>query len=87
MFVSLKVTLIIIYSPFFSDLKIESLYPNLHSIFVNVSISSVKRLTASQLMKLSLSSTPYAPIFCMGDAPTSPGISDRFSTPERLLFI
>ena len=29
-------------------------------------------------------STPYAPIFCIGAAPTDPGIKDKFSIPYHL---
>ena len=36
---------------------------------------------ASSSWNRSSSSTPYAPMFCMGPAPVLPGIRDRFSSP------
>ena len=31
-------------------------------------------------------SEPYAPIFCIGVAPTDPGIPDKFSNPYKFFF-
>ena len=36
---------------------------------------------ASNQANRSFTSTPYAPMFCMGEAPTEPGINARFSNP------
>ena len=41
------------------------------------------RSKAWTVSMMSFASTPYAPMFCTALAPTSPGISDRFSGPQR----
>lgn len=66
-----------------SCLKIELRYPKSHSYLLSnltfhVSISNP--LTDSMV---SLTSTPYAPMFWIGAAPTDHGMSARFSIPRR----
>ncbi len=71
------------YWPFNSLLKTLSLYPNSHSSLEKVWISPDSKWYASNFSKTSFISTPYAPIFCIGLAPTLPGIKDKFSTPHK----
>ena len=49
--------------------------------FQNFSLP-VSIFIASTFTSTSLSSTPYAPMFCMGAAPTVPGIRAKFSIPQ-----
>ena len=63
---------------FFNILSNSSPSPttlNSHSPFL--------KKTPSSLTNTSLNSTPYAPIFCTGAAPTVPGIKDKFSSPPK----
>ena len=62
-------------------LKILFLYSNKHEFLSNCfSFESSKNIPLTFSIN-DLTSTPYAPIFWIGAAPTDPGISDKFSIP------
>ena len=70
-----------IHLPRSSRLNTLSRYPNWHFDASNRSKAPSSMRTASNQAKWSLTSTPYAPMFCMGLAPTLPGMRDKFSKP------
>ena len=62
-------------------LNIEFLYLNLHELLFKV-LNSPFSISKQLILSIKLdTSWPYAPIFCIGAAPTVPGIRDKFSKP------
>jgi len=62
-------------------LKTLFLYSNKQDLLSNFSSFELYINTPSTFSIKDFTSTPYAPIFCIGAAPTDPGISDKFSIP------
>src|SRR5690554_463081 len=80
---SLKSTLVIINLSFAVVLKILERKPKLQSAFLISTNLPVFRSNALTFTITFLHSCPYAPTFCTGEAPTVPGIKERFSSPHQ----
>src|SRR3990167_6461458 len=61
-------------------------YPNMQSTLLMRVTASLCVSKASTHTRVSLTSLPYAPMFCTGAAPTGPGVPDKLSIPHHLAY-